>query len=386
MKSTQRVPARLGPYNCYRSRQSTEVESSQCGQLFQSLSRWVRVTFFVLVHVEVRVGHVCCERVVRLLEAQVVHDASSARSRARRKIIVHCFVTLELPRDKTCCDSVLLVVQIPACCHSLLACPQSRSLQILRVVQVPSAWPSSPPQSPNCQQEGSSNSPASSWLSKYPAGSSSSVPNIVTPATVILRTSIREPSHRGCFACGGTSSIVGSAARLVGVVDLSWAFGVTVGNTVTAGTFASHRCLPLTSRICLSLSSDIRVLRNSTELVVMMTTRMNCHLNCLMCLLSGFRGLVVRLVQVLGVSCVSHDAVRLVPGPKALPVSRATMKFLNVSSVPAFRLLSPRLRHSLFRPCARRSSLTYLTRSLCPMAILGVLVPTVSANGTISCV
>ena len=55
---------------------------------------------------------------------------------------------------------------------------------------------------------------------------------------------------------------------------------------------------------------------------------------------------------------VSPDAVRWVPTPTALPVSRATMKFLNVSSVPAFGLFSLPLRHSLFRQCARGSSLT----------------------------
>ena len=42
----------------------------------------------------------------------------------------------------------------------------------------------------------------------------------------------------------------------------------------------------------------------------MMTTRMSCRLNCLICHMSGFHGLVVRLVQVSGLSCVSHDAVR----------------------------------------------------------------------------
>ena len=48
----------------------------------------------------------------------------------------------------------------------------------------------------------------------------------------------------------------------------------------------------------------------------MMTKKKNCHLNCLICHLSGFRELVVRPVQVSNVSCVSHDAVRVVPSPK----------------------------------------------------------------------
>ena len=49
-----------------------------------------------------------------------------------------------------------------------------------------------------------------------------------------------------------------------------------------------------------------------------MMTKTSCRLDCLICHLSGSRGLVVRLVQVSNVSCVSHDAVRLVPGPRAL--------------------------------------------------------------------
>ena len=72
MKCTQRVPARLRPYNRFR----------QCGLLFQQFSRWVLVTFFVLVHVERRIGHFCCGGVIRLLEAQVVDDSSCARSLA----------------------------------------------------------------------------------------------------------------------------------------------------------------------------------------------------------------------------------------------------------------------------------------------------------------
>ena len=69
---------------------------------------------------EVRVGHICCECVIRLLETQVVDDVSRARSRASREHIVHCFVTLELSRDDSRSDSVFSAVQIPACRHSLL--------------------------------------------------------------------------------------------------------------------------------------------------------------------------------------------------------------------------------------------------------------------------
>ena len=54
MKSTQRVPARLETYNCFRRRQSTEIEFSNAA----CCSNYV--TFFVLLHVEIRVGHVGC--------------------------------------------------------------------------------------------------------------------------------------------------------------------------------------------------------------------------------------------------------------------------------------------------------------------------------------
>ena len=50
-------------------------------------------------------------------------------------------------------------------------------------------------------------------------------------------------SPRGCFACGGTSSVVGSAARLVGVDDLIRAFGVGVSNAVDVGTTGT--CAPV---------------------------------------------------------------------------------------------------------------------------------------------
>ena len=52
-----------------------------------------------------------------------------------------------------------------------------------------------------------------------------------------------------------------------------------------------------------------------SELVLIMTTKKNCHRNCLICRLSvsGFCVLAARLVQVSNVSCVSHDAARSVP-------------------------------------------------------------------------
>ena len=143
-------------------------------------------------------------------------------------------------RNKSCSDPVFPVIQIPASCHSLLAegcihihhlahsnfCESLEFLQLglrrllsLRIVN-----------------KRSSNSPRFSWLSKYSSGSSSSVPDIVTPSIFIHRTSICELSPRGCFACGGTASAVGSAARLVGVDDQTRAFGLGVGNAVNTGT------------------------------------------------------------------------------------------------------------------------------------------------------
>ena len=69
---------------------------------------------------KVRVGHVCCEWGIRLLGAQMINDASCARSTVWREHILHRFVTLELSRDNSCPDSVFSVVQTPACRHSLL--------------------------------------------------------------------------------------------------------------------------------------------------------------------------------------------------------------------------------------------------------------------------
>ena len=125
----------------------------------------------------------------------------------------------------------------------------------------------------------------------------------------------------------------------------------------------------------------------------MMTTKMSCRMNCFICHLSVFRGLVVRLVQVPGVSCVSHDAVRLVPGPRALPVYRAAMKFLNVSLVAAFGLFSFQWHRSLFQQRARGSSLSHAVSpswSLFPddsprCSGAKILNKTASAHGTISC-
>ena len=101
-----------------------------------------------------------------------------------------------------------------------------------------------------------------------------------------------------------------------------------------------------------------------------------------------------------GVSCVSHDVVRSVPGPNVLIIYRATM-ILHVSSVPVFGLFPLLSRPSFSQRSARGSTLTCPTKSLCPTqrplyglsfptTIHNVLVPRsldkiVSVNGTISC-
>ena len=155
MKSTQHVPARLRPYNFSRNRQNTEVGfpnaacySSHSVGGFASHSSSSSMWKYALV--------TSAMNVIRRLGTQVVDDASRARSGARRKHIVHCFTTLELSRNKSCTDSVSPVVRSPACCHSLLAgaYSPSRTLHILRVVRIPSAGPSSNPQSSHGQQEG----------------------------------------------------------------------------------------------------------------------------------------------------------------------------------------------------------------------------------------
>ena len=83
-------------------------------------SGWVQAAYLVFVHVEVRVCHVCCARVLRRLETQVVDDSSCARSRAWRGCIIHRLVTVGFSCDESYADSVLSVVNVPACRRSLL--------------------------------------------------------------------------------------------------------------------------------------------------------------------------------------------------------------------------------------------------------------------------
>ena len=201
---------------------------------------------------------------------------------------------------------------------------------------------------------GSSKYPTSSWLSTHSARSSSSV----------RRNCDSSQDHtphvhftRGCFACGGTSSVVGSAARLVGVDDLIRAFGVGVGNTLDMKNIRTHHSLRLTSRIGRSLSftccgiplGDCVDDDDEDDLSLGLLDLSSVGSSCT----GGKAGARVR-------------AVHLVPNTRAFPVCRGTMKFLNGSSVPDFGLFSLPLRHFSSQQCARASSLTYLTRSFCP--------------------
>ena len=148
---------------------------------------------------EVRVFHVCCERVIRILETQVVDDSSCAQSRAWRERIIHRLVTLEFSCDESCSDSVLPVVRVPTCHHSLLPeiilqvhsfvqCKTSRQSVVTRFFpratcrSTVSYTPNSASRSSTfsltfiassvsaLSTRGSCNSPASSWSTKYSAG------------------------------------------------------------------------------------------------------------------------------------------------------------------------------------------------------------------------
>ena len=159
---------------------------------------------------------------------------------------------------------------------------------------------------------------------------------------------------------------MGSAARLVGVdAELSfWSRRRQRSRRGHKRNICTHQSLLVDLWNWSELELEYSRAAEFRSGLVLMTT-MNCHLNGLICPLSGFREQVVTLVRVSGVSCVSHDAVRLVLGPRALFVSRATMMFLNVSSVPTSGFFSLPLRHSLSQRCAPGSSMTYFTRSLC---------------------
>ena len=118
MKSTECVPGRRRPHIFSQSpRYSGGIP--HCGLLFQPLCQWVHVTFFVLVHVEVRVGHVCCECAIRRLEKSIMRFVHGVELRA------HTSYSVSSPLNSLATNRALIpvfpVVQIPACRHSFLA-------------------------------------------------------------------------------------------------------------------------------------------------------------------------------------------------------------------------------------------------------------------------
>ena len=148
-----------------------------------------------------------------------------------------------------------LALGVPACRHWLCAYPLSRTLQILRVGRVLSAWPSSPPQSAYCQQEG----PAVLQRLRDRRSTLQGGPEIATPATVMLRTSICAPSRMFCLwryvQCRGLGCSLG---------QLSFRSRRRQHNR-RGHTRNTHYSLQLTSGTGLSLSLIIHVLRNSTR-------------------------------------------------------------------------------------------------------------------------
>ena len=208
------------------------------------------------------VGHVC-ERVTRLLEAQVVDDASRARSRARRKHTAHCFITLELSQNKSFSDSIFPAVQNPACCHSLLAavCISTISYTPNSASRVPSAWPSSPPQSPHCRQQFSDICVTVEqifgvliFISRYCDSSHYQTPNVHLRAFTSWMW--RQVECRG-FSCS-----LGRCRRH----ELSFRSYHRQHNRCGHNkNICTHHSLRLTSGTGLILSLIIHVLRNSTR-------------------------------------------------------------------------------------------------------------------------
>ena len=153
---------------------------------------------------------------MRLLEARAIDDASCARTRAWRERVKN-LVTLELPRNESCSDSRLFCgtdanVSSLASPREQLAGLQSHTLSTSFSLASTAFYVSAL----------STQGPAIllHHRDRRSTPQASSLPDTVTPATVIFRTSICESSPRGCFACGRTSSVIGSAARLVSVDDL----------------------------------------------------------------------------------------------------------------------------------------------------------------------
>ena len=141
----------------------------------------------------------------------------------------------------------------------------------------------------------------------FSAGSSSSFPAIVTLATVILRVSI-------CVTVGKTVGV--RHHRTLSLISLSAADFWNWSERELVFFFAEFQL----------------------ELVLMMTTKENCYLTCVICDLSGSSELTVELVHVSCVSWVSHDAVLPVPG-KSLNLEQQRC-FCILLSVPVFGLCS----------------------------------------------
>ena len=108
MKSTQRFPARLGPYNCFGNRQSTKIEFSNAACCFSSSSTWK----YGLVTSVVNVRY----DFLKLSRRRRVPCSESSLERTQRTLSRHN----EFSCDESCSGSVHSVVQIPTCHHLLL--------------------------------------------------------------------------------------------------------------------------------------------------------------------------------------------------------------------------------------------------------------------------
>ena len=97
--------------------------------------------------------------------------------------------------------------------------------------------------------------------------SSSSSPDAATPAIVMLRTSICEPSPSGCFACACTfNRKFGCSLGQCSRPELSFQSHRRQHNRRNHNkSIRLHNCLRLTSGIGLSASMNIGVLRDSTR-------------------------------------------------------------------------------------------------------------------------
>ena len=195
----------------------------QCGLLLQLLSRQIHVTLFVLVHVEIRLvtSVVNVRHDLLRLKKSMTRPVIGVELGANTLYLVPS--PFEFSCDESCSDSVHSVVQIPAFRHSLL--PESH-VQIHGLVHTKLC------ESVELCQPGLRRFLSLRIVNK----TVQQVSNVfVTVDVLILKSRYRNSSHRsscserpsaslhssGCFACGCTSNLVSSAARLVSVVALS---------------------------------------------------------------------------------------------------------------------------------------------------------------------